>query len=256
MLESTICIIPARGGSKQIPNKNLQILGEHTLVGHSIKHALLAGIPRNNIVVSSDSSEILSNAMSYGVVASQRPEDLASDTSSTEDTLLHVCNIYTNYTNYKYVLLLQPTSPIRFVSTVRAFLDAFFDGLQSNYDSIVSVSKFYDFFWSFAYDEHGEKCVPSYQSRPMRQQMSKNSMQYFENGSMYMTTINMLNATKNRCGGRVNIFPITDIEGLQIDSHEDLQVCKRLFSGTISDLCLNTNYQSSSQKLDAPTLPA
>lgn len=243
MLNEVLVIIPARGGSKGIPGKNLKVLGSHTLVGHSIQHALGAGIPNNNIIVSSDSDDILQEAHKYGVVASLRPADLSGDLSSTEATMLFIADVYERAMEgkpMKHMLLLQPTSPIRFSMSVNGFLKEYFDHLDE-FDSLMAVTKFYDFFWYCVYDENGKKWISTYDpvKRPMRQKMSEGSLRHFDNGNMYITRIKTLRETQSRCGGNVNIFKISELEGSQIDSPEDLCIFEHIFSGGIEKLCLS-----------------
>ena len=116
MFEDVLCVIPARAGSKGIKDKNLQMVGGKPLICYSILSAQQADIPYANIIVSSDSPRILEIAADMEAVPHQRPDDLCQDTSSTESALLNAVEHYSNSINT--VLLLQPTSPIRFKDTI------------------------------------------------------------------------------------------------------------------------------------------
>ncbi len=105
-----LAIIPARGGSKRLPRKNILELKGKPLIEWSIE----AGLNSNyidNVVVSSDDEEILSIAKKSGANTIKRPNVLANDTATTFDAIRHTIEHVT--TNYDYIVLLQPTSPLR-----------------------------------------------------------------------------------------------------------------------------------------------
>ncbi|MDE6272359.1 MAG: acylneuraminate cytidylyltransferase family protein [Muribaculaceae bacterium] len=123
-------LIPARGGSKGIPGKNIKPLGGVPLIGHSIRHALEAGADPADIVVSTDSEEIAVTARKCGAsVPFLRPAALATDTSSSRDAILHAYDaLKAAGKKYDAIVLLQPTSPFRrpedIVNAVQAYEDA------------------------------------------------------------------------------------------------------------------------------------
>lgn len=114
-------LIPARGGSKGIPGKNIKPLGGVPLIGHSIRAALRVA-PAKDVVVTTDSPEIARVAMSEGAsVPFMRPAELASDTASSRDAILHaVDTLRAAGKEYDAVVLLQPTSPLRTAEDIRS----------------------------------------------------------------------------------------------------------------------------------------
>lgn len=105
-----LAIIPARGGSKRLPRKNILGLCGKPLIAHTIE----AGLKSNyihKVVVSSDDEEILEISKKFGAETIKRPDDLASDTATTFDAIKHT--IDNNIDKYDYIVLLQPTSPLR-----------------------------------------------------------------------------------------------------------------------------------------------
>ena len=104
-----LAIIPARGGSKRLPRKNVLDLNGEPLVAWSIKAGLRSKYI-DKLVVTSDDTEILSIAKYYGVLSIDRPAELSSDTATTFDAIKHTIE---NVGKYDYVVLLQPTSPLR-----------------------------------------------------------------------------------------------------------------------------------------------
>lgn len=108
-----ITIIPARGGSKRLPNKNIKLLGGIPLIAHSILYAKRS-MPSNKIWVSTDSSKIANIASEYGAMVIERPPELSSDNASTADALKHaVYAIKEQGVEFDYVVLLQATNPLR-----------------------------------------------------------------------------------------------------------------------------------------------
>lgn len=116
-----LAIIPARGGSKGLPGKNIRPLCGKPLICHSIDVARTI-LSDENICVSTDSLEIIKAVEAYGLkVPFVRPPELATDTATTNDTLLHALDFYhSEYgKDYDTILLLQPTSPLRRPSQIR-----------------------------------------------------------------------------------------------------------------------------------------
>ena len=104
-----LAIIPARGGSKRLPRKNILNLGGKPLIAYSIEAGLDSSYI-DKVVVTSDDDEILTISKKYGAVTINRPDELASDTSTTFDAIKHTVD---NCEKYDYIVLLQPTSPLR-----------------------------------------------------------------------------------------------------------------------------------------------
>ena len=108
-----LAVIPARGGSKGIPRKNIRPLAGKPLIAWSIE-AALASPSITKTVVSSDDDEILEIADQYGAETMKRPDVLASDEAGSEGLVLHALSVEKEQgSDYDYVMLLQPTSPLR-----------------------------------------------------------------------------------------------------------------------------------------------
>jgi CMP-N,N'-diacetyllegionaminic acid synthase len=102
-------IIPARGGSKRLPGKNIKELSGKPLIVWTIEAALKSNYI-DMVAVTSDDEEILNISKQYSVKTVKRPDELASDTATTFDAIKHTMD---NVDKYDYVVLLQPTSPLR-----------------------------------------------------------------------------------------------------------------------------------------------
>ena len=105
-----LAIIPARGGSKRLPRKNILNLARKPLIAYSIEAALKSKYITKTIVTSDD-DEILNIANKYGSDTIKRPDHLASDTATSFDAIEHT--ILSQNENFDYIILLQPTSPLR-----------------------------------------------------------------------------------------------------------------------------------------------
>jgi len=134
---STLFLIPARGGSKGIPGKNIRNFGGKPLICHSIDHARMFACD-DDICLSTDSEEIRSIAESYGLhVPFLRPASLATDNAGTYGVLLHALDFYAAAgREYDRIVLLQPTSPLRTRDDISRAIELFRPGT----DMVVTVT--------------------------------------------------------------------------------------------------------------------
>ena len=137
-LKDTLFVIPARGGSKGLPGKNIKDLCGKPLIVYSIDVARTF-VDDEHICVSTDSNEIKEVVENYGLkVPFLRPDYLATDTATTNDVLVHAVNFFKNQNrNYKKLVLLQPTSPLRTIEDVMGAIKLYRDDI----DMVVSVMK-------------------------------------------------------------------------------------------------------------------
>lgn len=130
--KSFLAIIPARGGSKRLPRKNILDLNGKPLISYSIEAGLQCKYI-DKVIVSSDADEILDISRKFGADTIIRPDSLAIDTATSFDVIKHTIE---NIENYDYVILLQPTSPLR----NNNHIDEAIELLETkNADAIVSV---------------------------------------------------------------------------------------------------------------------
>lgn len=127
-----LAIIPARGGSKRLPQKNLLDLCGKPLIAYSIEAALKSSYI-DKVVVSSDDDEILGISKKYGAETIKRPDALASDTATSFDAIKHSID---NLEKYNYIILLQPTSPLRTGQHIDEAIELL---EEKNADAVVSV---------------------------------------------------------------------------------------------------------------------
>jgi len=227
---SYLCIIPARGGSKSLPGKNLRVVAGKPLLVWSIEQALASIADR--VVVSTDSPEIASVAKDAGAeVPFIRPAELATDTAATEPVLLHALEELERNGGYRpeAVVLLQPTCPIRKMGTVDRAIRHF---SETGADSLVGVREIHPFLWE---NIHNPKALYDFVNRPRRQDVASEKRLFEETGAMYITRETFLRQSRNRLGGKIAIFPMDATESWDIDTESDLLVVDALLSRKITE---------------------
>lgn len=213
-----IVVIPARGGSKRIPEKNIQLFGGFPLLVHSIQYAIANNALIDAIYVSTDDPTIKATALAYGAKVIDRPEHLSGDLEPTITAVQHVLeNIGFEVEN---VILLQPTNPLRPLNLLKDCLETF---QNKKVDSLFTVTQNHqklgrivsDTFVPFNY-EIGQR---SQDLEPL----------YFENGLLYITKAKSILEnkiiTENAFPYLVNhIFAHIDI-----DTKEDMEYAAFLY---------------------------
>ncbi|WP_299060616.1 acylneuraminate cytidylyltransferase family protein [uncultured Polaribacter sp.] len=213
-----IAIIPARGGSKGIPRKNIVNFKGLPLIQWSIDAALKSKYI-TNVVVSSDDDEILELAnKSKDVVKIKRPIELAQDNSKTEPVLIHVLNTIKN--DYDYLILLQPTSPLRTSEDI----DLAFDNLlKSNATSLISVCKLQHHpYKTFKINNNGflEGIINNSFPFLPRQELPET---YRANGAIYIVKVNEFLKEGKLLTQKTIHFEMSEKNSLDIDSKKDLR---------------------------------
>ena len=211
-----IAIVPARGGSKGVPRKNLQYCAGKPLLSWTLEAAIKSN-RLDEIILSTDDEEIAQIGLDYNVRVVQRPAELASDVAQTEPVMLHALDqLVDKDSHIKGVVLLQPTSPLR---TGEHIDDAIHHFEQTGADSLVSVCENHHFFWKDL-----DNLVPlyDYQNRPRRQDIQKQDIWYRENGAIYISEKSGFYSNKNRLFGKIVPFVMNSAESLEIDSVDEL----------------------------------
>ena len=225
-----IAIILARGGSKGIPKKNLIDFCGKPLIEWTIRHCIEGG--STSVWVSSDSVEILDVAKNCGANTILRPDVLSQDTSTSESSWLHALNHIEKEINEKidWILAPQITSPIRESSDIKKGIEL---AINSKYDSLFSSSIVGDlFFWQ--YENNNLSSVNyDYRNRKRRQDAPK---QFIENGSFYLFKPEVLKKYNNRFGKSIGKVEMEFWKMFEIDSKEDLELCKAIYKNFILKL--------------------
>lgn len=220
-----LAIIPARGGSKGLPGKNIREIGGKPLIAWSVEAA--RDIDEVTVMVSTDDDNIARIARDFGAeVPFLRPAELATDTMSTEPVMLHALDVYAaSGHSFDAVILLQPTSPFRRPGSLESAIEVFEEECA---DSLVAVCENHHFFWQ---DKSKPKALYDFRNRPRRQDILPEDRWYRENGSIYITKSDMFRLENNRLCGKIAMFVMTEEESWEIDSIADLQIVSAFMSG-------------------------
>jgi len=215
-----IVIIPARGGSKGIPRKNLRLLNKKPLIWYPINIAKRS-IYNPDIVVSTDDTEIGEVAYLFGARKLKRPKDLAADDVTLDPVVYHAVVEMERRKHIKYdlVVTLQPTAPLLKAETLdKAILFM----INNSYDTILSVERSPHLYWK---QENGV-FVPLYKRRENRQFLNP---LYKENGAFVISKRNIL-TSKSRIGNNVYLFEVPKEESIDIDSYSDWWIAENYLS--------------------------
>jgi len=221
-----LAIIPARGGSKGIPKKNLADLAGKPLLVWTIEAALNA-TTLTRVIVSTDSEEIAAVARQHGAEVIARPAPLAEDRSPTEPVIAHALAVLADE-GYRpeLIVLLQPTSPLRPAATIDACVDKV---RRENLDSLFTAHEDHGLYWTVVEDRPTP--LYDYRHRPRRQEMPPTVR---ENGAVYVTRRSCFEECANRLGGNIGVYLMPPRQSLDIDSPEDLAICAAILAAVPS----------------------
>jgi CMP-N,N'-diacetyllegionaminic acid synthase len=221
-MKNIVAIIPARGGSKGIPKKNLIDFCGKPLVSWTIEQSLDVKTI-STVWVSSDSQQILDVGKRLGANTILRPKSLSSDSATTESAWDHALNIIQEKTGIvDMVVGLQPTSPVRESKDIEKAIKIF---KKSKCDSLFSAAEIDDF---YIWQKKRKKLISlnyDYAQRGRRQDHTK---QYVENGSFYIFKPQTLKKFNNRLGGKIEISLMEFWKSFEIDSLKDIELCETL----------------------------
>lgn len=219
-----LAIIPARGGSKGIPRKNVRLLAGKPLVAHTIEHACQARSV-DRVVVSTDDPEIAVVSEQYGAEVVWRPAEISGDTASSESALLHTLVFLEQTEGYRpdLVVFLQCTSPIRRPEDIDQAVQTLLD---EDADSLLSVVPFHHFIWRLV-DDQGQPVDYDYRHRPRRQDRQP---EYMENGSIYVFEPWVLRRFNNRLGGKIALYVMGGWSSVDINTLQDFELCEWIAS--------------------------
>lgn len=217
-----LAIVPARGGSKGLKNKNLRQVKGTPLVLHTIISASKSKFI-NDIIITSDSDEILdlcsnmSNVKPY-----KRSIDLSQDNTSMKDVVLDVLTKIENIESYEYFILLQPTSPLRNSNHIDAAIVKLID---SKSDSLISSYEINNKYLKSFYEEEGR--IKPLSSSYINSNRQQNPRLYLSNGAIYIVNISVFKKKKSFITTNTLNFLMTLEDSIDVDSMEDLILAEK-----------------------------
>jgi|TARA_B110000977_G_C11048373_1_gene481412 CMP-N,N'-diacetyllegionaminic acid synthase len=208
-INKTITLIPARGGSKGMPKKNIIDLNGKPLIAYTIEASIKS--KSHETWVSTDDDEIADVARKYGAKISRRPKNLSLDETTSESVLLHFAE---ENPDFDILVFLQCTVPLIEYEDINNGIDK-----MKYFDSVVSVTETNQKFW----DSNG----PLYDinNRKRRQDSFK---RYLETGSIFITTKKKLIKSKNRLSGKIGFVETPNHRSIDIDDYNDLKMIKAI----------------------------
>jgi N-acylneuraminate cytidylyltransferase len=212
-----LAVIPARGGSKGIPRKNLRRVGGIPLIGRAV---LAAKGSRwvQHVFVSTEDAEIAAVAQQYGAEVIWRPAELATDTASSESVLLHALEeIEQNLRQHVDVLVfIQCTSPFIESEDIDAMLSHM---LQEQADCAFTVSRFHRFVWK---PDEQLGAIGVNHDRAMRLRRQEREPEFVETGAVYAMRVSGFRKYRHRFFGKVLMHEVPPERSLEIDEPLDL----------------------------------
>lgn len=214
-----IGIIPARGGSKGIPGKNIKILGEKPLIAYTIDSALESDF-LSKVILNSEDDKILQEAKTYSIEAYKRPQELAQDETPSIDVIKeHIQKLQNKGEQIDAVCLLQATTPLRRKKLVDDAIKIFKSG---NYDSLISVREIpheFNPYWAFSAIEGNLKLtVEREQIVSRRQDLPKS---YHRDGAIYITKTEVILNENSFFGEKTGFIDTTEDPHVNLDTMKD-----------------------------------
>ena len=222
----TISIIPARGGSKGIPRKNVRQLSGKPLILHTLLHAKQTP-SLDRIIVTTDDPEIAAISKQVGVEVIRRPKEISGDTATSESALQHVLDHLQASEGYEpdLVVFLQATSPLRRPQDIQNAIDTL---QREQADSLFSARCVHGFVWRSIADTLSALTYDPTQ-RQRRQDFVETIWE--ENGSIYIFKPKVLKTHNNRLGGKIAVYPMDSLDSFQVDEPEDLELIETIMAG-------------------------
>lgn len=226
-----LAVIPARGGSKGVPGKNIKDLAGKPLIAYTIEAAFAANI-FSKIIVSTDSQEIAKTAIAYGAeVPFLRPDDISGDSVSSDDVILHALSYFQELgIHYDMVCKLQPTSPLRNGRHLKEAWELF---CERRADFLVSVCECeHSPLWTgkIGKDLRLDHFIADEVKSSCRQELDT---YYRLNGAIYMGRTEKFRGNKNFLGDNSIAYIMKQDESIDIDNYLDFKMAEILLRGEV-----------------------
>ncbi len=213
----TIAVIPARGGSKGLANKNIYPVGGLPLLAWTVLQAR-ASVQVDGVFVTTDDEAIAEVARRYGAEVIDRPASISGDKATSEAAIAHALEHLADERDIRpeLVVFLQATSPLRLPGDIDHAIGTF---RREGADSLISVTKADDLTIWERRGERWDSVNFDYRNRGMRQDRPA---QFIENGSIYLFTPDVLRRCGNRIGDRLAVYTMEFWQTWEIDTIEEV----------------------------------
>lgn len=217
-----LAIVPARGGSKGVTRKNIRNLAGMPLIAWTIEEAKKSKYI-DRLILSSEDNEIIETAKEYGCdIPFVRPVHLAEDTTSGIEPVLHALK---EIVGYDYVILLQPTSPLRIVEDIDGCIENL---IETKSPACVSVTKPTNSpYWMYTVNSEG-KVVPLIEQDGLTIRRQDLPVVYALNGAVYVAEVNWLKQNKSFLAPETVAFIMPNDRSYDIDTEDDFLWCEWL----------------------------
>lgn len=220
--KKVLALIPARGGSKGVPRKNVRMLGGKPLIAWTIEAAIQSKYI-DRVMLSSEDEEIIEVAKKWGCdVPFVRPKELAQDDTPSMEVILHGIE---QVKGYDYIVLLQPTSPFRTTEDINKCIEKCVENNQESCVSIVEVSQ--NPYWMYTVKEN-EVLNPLIEIDDKYYQRQKLPKTYILNGAVYVASIEWLKQSKSFLSKNTTSVEMTKEKSIDIDTMLDFKVASLL----------------------------
>jgi len=221
MTPEILIVIPARGGSKGIPRKNVRPLAGRPLITYAVRTALRSSFSPD-VYVSSDDEEILALAEQAGAKSHRRDPELAADATTLDPVVIGASREISEETgrSYDLVVTMQPTSPLLRTETLDAAIRRALS--DEAIDTILSAADDTHLTWR----KEGDRFVPNYSERANRQYLTPT---YRETGGFVISRPRLF-ASGTRIGSNVELYVVSDKEAVDIDHPADWSICEYFLS--------------------------
>lgn len=213
-----IAIIPARGGSKGIPRKNIRLLAGKPLIAYTIEAASKSKYI-DRAIVSTEDEEIAEISKLHSAEVIKRPNELGEDNVTLDPVIFHAVNSIEKKEDIKYdfVLTIQPTSPLLTTETLNKTIEIMLNG---DYDTLISVKDETHLYWT----KKDGGFIPIYKERKNRQNLDPI---YKETGAILISKRESI-IEDNRIGDKIFLFEIPKEESIDIDTYQDWWIAENL----------------------------
>lgn len=226
-------IIPARGGSKGVPRKNIKLLCGKPLLAYTAESALRSKL-LSKVVLSTDDNEIAEIGKSLGLeVPFLRPAELAEDTVPTFDVVIHaVSHLGSQGEFYDAVCLLQPTNPLRRGEDIDACIELLETSGADSVISVLPVPHEYNPKWVYWQNENGGLGLSTGEDSPVPRRQDLPPA-FHRDGSVYVTRRTVLEYFGNLFGSKVRGYEIGQQYSVNIDTYEDWELAAKLLNSQV-----------------------